>query len=82
MKTNEDYAYGLWKQKQIDRCIIGRALKDADKIAKFERTDPNPRILFVEQEPLKFPWAEFLVATALVGVCVWLACVIAEIAGK
>lgn len=70
---DEDYAYGGWKQKQIDRgTTIGSALKDADKIQRMPRTDPNPSVPFVDVQP---PWdhsegllALWVVCTLLVGV--------------
>ena len=49
---DEDYAYGQWKQKQIDSSnLIGRALKNAEKVPKFERVDPWKDIPFAEEAP-------------------------------
>ena len=65
---DEDYAYGQWKQKQIDRrTVIGSALKDADKVVKFHRTDPNPAVPFVDVED---PFHEADGLLALWAVCV------------
>ena len=65
---DEDYAYGGWKQKQIDRgTTIGSALKDADKIQRMPRTDPNPSVPFVD---VQAPWDSSDGLLALWAVCV------------
>ncbi len=54
------------------RTAIGSALKDADKIQRMARTDPNPSVPFVD---VQTPWdhsdgllALWVVCTLLVGV--------------
>ena len=49
------------------RTTIGSALKDADKIQRMARTDPNPSVPFVDAED---PFREMDGLLALWAVCV------------
>lgn len=66
---DEDYAYGQWKQKQIDDgVLIGRLLADKDKIQRFANKDPHRHIPFVEPEaPTDGLMALYVVCTLLVA---------------
>lgn len=66
---DEDYCYGLWKQKQIDsspKVIIGKDIPLEHKIQRTHNFDPNPHIPFVEP---KFP--RMTLAEAVLYGCGW-----------
>ena len=92
---DEDYAYGQWKQKQIDADVerlrqqtaggaphyyIGNAFPNSEKVVKFARKDPYPNVPFVTPEPPPFPWKELLISGVVTVVCLWLAWGLMEIA--
>lgn len=76
---DEDYAYGQWKQKQIDegvyrlkqrkqqQPVIGSALPDSEKVVRFARKDPNPHIPFVDPSFPKMQRWEKIAWAAAVG---------------
>jgi len=78
---DEDYAYGQWKQRQIDSgrlttkpyLIIGSALPQGERVQRSVRTDPHPEIPFAERYS---PISKVGFAMWVVGICSWLGAMI------